>query len=84
MGSQPTSVRFDDDVVGRLREFTASHPGMSLSAATSLLVDEGLRMHAHPLVYFVDGATGRRARLLWGPDVCVNAEVRLVEPSPIG
>lgn len=33
------------------------------------LIDEGLRQRRHPLIRFVDGPTGRRARLLPGPDV---------------
>jgi hypothetical protein len=65
----PTPVRFDTQVAGRLASFTASHPGLSLSAAANLLVDEGLRMAEHPGVIFRDGPTGRRAALAGGPDV---------------
>lgn len=32
-------------------------------------MDEGLRMRRHPLIAFQDGATGRRATLVGGPDV---------------
>jgi hypothetical protein len=32
-------------------------------------VEEGLRMDDHPLVRYVDGPAGRRARLVGGPDV---------------
>jgi len=32
-------------------------------------VEEGLRMDEHPLVRFADGPSGRRARLVGGPDV---------------
>jgi hypothetical protein len=32
-------------------------------------VEEGLRMDEHPLIRFADGPSGRRARLLGGPDV---------------
>lgn len=53
----------------RLAAFAASHPGLSLSAAANLLVDEGLRMAEHPGVIFRDGPTGRRAALAGGPDV---------------
>jgi len=42
---------------------------MSLSSATSRLVDEALRSHEHPLITFKDGPAGRRARLVGGPDV---------------
>lgn len=65
----PTPVRFDTDVAGRLASFAASHPGLSLSAAANLLVDEGLRMAEHPGVVFRDGPSGRRAALAGGPDV---------------
>lgn len=65
----PTPVRFDTEVAARLSAFTASHPGLSLSAATNLLVDEGLRMTEHPGVVFRDGPSGRRAGLAGGPDI---------------
>lgn len=32
-------------------------------------VEEGLRMDEHPLIRFADGPSGRRARLIGGPDV---------------
>ena len=81
----PTPVRFGTDVAGRLASFTSSHPGLSLSAAANLLVDEGLRMTEHPGIVFRDGPTGRRAALAAGPDVweVVRAvrSARLAEPE---
>jgi hypothetical protein len=65
----PSSVRFDPKVLERLNVFVEAHPGLSLSAAGNLLVDEALRTAAHPLVAFIDGPSGRRARLRGGPDV---------------
>ncbi|HUZ21145.1 MAG TPA: hypothetical protein VMU75_11310 [Acidimicrobiales bacterium] len=65
----PTPVRFETDVAGRLASFAATHPGLSLSAAANLLVDEGLRVAEHPGIVFRDGPTGRRAGLAGGPDV---------------
>jgi hypothetical protein len=65
----PSSVRFDPQVQERLNAFVRAHPGLTLSSATNLLVDEGLRHAAHPLIGFVDGPSGRRARLAGGPDV---------------
>lgn len=65
----PTPVRFEADVAERLSSFAAGHPGLSLSAAANLLVDEGLRMAEHPGVAFRAGPTGRRAALAGGPDV---------------
>lgn len=64
-----SSVRFEPKVLERLHAFMEAHPGLSLSAAGNLLVDEALRSTAHPLVIFVDGPSGRRARLSGGPDV---------------
>jgi hypothetical protein len=64
-----TPVRFEDEVAKRLASFVASHPGLSLSAAANLLVDEGLRTDEYPGVVFRDGPTGRRAGLAGGPDV---------------
>jgi hypothetical protein len=65
----PTPVRFDTAVADRLAAFVASHPGLSLSGAANLLVDEGLRMAENPGVIFRDGPSGRRAALAGGPDV---------------
>jgi hypothetical protein len=78
-------VRFSTEVAARLAAFSAAHPGLSLSAAANLLVDEGLRMVDHPGLVFRDGPTGRRAGLAGGPDVwevvrTVKA-VRAAEPE---
>lgn len=62
-------MRFDPAVAAKLAAFVATHPGLSASAATNLLVDEALRSQEHPLVVFRDGPAGRRARLVGGPDV---------------
>lgn len=67
--ASPTSVRFDPHVAERLARFVTTHPGLSSSAATNLLVDEALRGQEHPLVVFRDGPAGRRARLVGGADV---------------
>lgn len=53
----------------RLAPFVAANPGMSLSSAANLLVDEALRMTEHPGVIFRSGPTGRRAALAGGPDM---------------
>jgi hypothetical protein len=79
-----SSVRFDPKVFERLQIFVKEHPGLSLSAAGNLLVDEALRTSAHPLVAFVDGPSGRRARLAGGPDVdrVIRALVSTQEAEP--
>jgi hypothetical protein len=64
-----TPVRFDTAVAERLSSFVAANPGMSLSSAANLLVDEALRMSEHPGIVFRPGPTGRRAGLVGGPDV---------------
>ena len=65
----PRSIRFDEQVNGRLMAYVGQHPGWSGSSAANRFVDEGLRMEDHPGVVFRDGATGRRAVLIGGPDV---------------
>jgi hypothetical protein len=41
----------------------------SSSSLAEELIDEGLRVRRHPLIFFRDGATARRAALVSGPDV---------------
>lgn len=52
----------------RLKAEAAVHD-RSASALAEELIDEGLRMRRHPLVVFRDGASGRRAGLVGGPDL---------------
>lgn len=56
-------------MLARIAAFVAAHPGLSLSSASNMLVDEALRTREHPTVVFRDGPGGRRARLIGGPDV---------------
>lgn len=65
----PRSVRFDPATESRLESFVSRRPGLTRSSAAALLVEEGLRMDAHPGVLFRDGPAGRRAVLAGGPDV---------------
>lgn len=69
MAGTPSSVRFDSRVLERLSRYRGAHPELTLSSAANRFVDEGLRSDEHPLVMFRDGAAGRRARLVGGPDV---------------
>jgi hypothetical protein len=69
MRKSPTPVRFEGSVAVRLQAYVATHPGLSLSSAANRLVDEGLRTTEHPGVTFREGATGRRAGLVGGPDI---------------
>jgi uncharacterized protein (DUF433 family) len=67
--SQPLSVRLNDATLSRLgaRARRVHLPPRTLAQR---YVEEGLRMDEHPLIRFVDGPAGRRARLLGtGKDV---------------
>ncbi|MGH3825414.1 MAG: hypothetical protein ACRDRA_21625 [Pseudonocardiaceae bacterium] len=67
--TSPLSIRFDRDVLDRLRRRVASIPGATPSGLVQRLVDEGLRMAEHPGVVFKDGPGGRRPALKIGPDI---------------
>ena len=67
--SAPLSIRFNDDLLDRLRKRARAIPGATPSGLAQLLIDEGLRMAEHPGIVFKDGPTGRRAALAMGPDV---------------
>jgi hypothetical protein len=67
--TSPLSIRFDRDVLDRLRHRAASIPGATPSGLVQRLVDEGLRMAEHPGVVFKDGPGGRRPALKVGPDI---------------
>lgn len=78
--SEVVSVRFPTPVAERLRARAASS-AESASGLAQRLVDEGLRMDAHPGVIFRSGPSGRRAGLSRGPDVWeVVGLVRTLEP----
>ena len=80
--TSPRSVRFEPETLSKLTAYAGKHPGLSTSSAAALLVEEGLRMDAHPGVVFRDGPSGRRAGLTQGPDVWeVIAAVRDVRAS---
>jgi uncharacterized protein (DUF433 family) len=67
--SRPISLRLSDRTIERLgaRAERAEMPPRTLAQR---YVEEGLRMDEHPLVRFVDGPAGRRARLVGtGKDV---------------
>jgi hypothetical protein len=67
--TKPTSIRFDEMLLARLRRRAQAATGISTSALAQRLVDEGLRMADHPGILFKDGPAGRRAALAYGPDV---------------
>jgi uncharacterized protein (DUF433 family) len=61
--SQPLSLRLPEATVARLGVH-ASRRGLAPRTLAQRYVEEGLRMEDHPLVRFVDGVSGRRARLV--------------------
>lgn len=62
------SVRLPDHVVRSLRD-QAAGTAEPVSGLAARLVDQGLRMAAHPGIVFRPGPAGWRAALLIGPDV---------------
>ena len=67
--THPRSVRLESPTEAMLAGFVARRPGLSISSAVALLVDEGLRCDAHPGILFREGPAGRRAVVAGGPDV---------------
>lgn len=61
--SQPLSLRLPETTVARLGEH-ANRRHVAPRTLAQRYVEEGLRMDDHPLVRFVDGPSGRRARLV--------------------
>jgi hypothetical protein len=66
--SENVSVRLEDSLAQRLR-LRARAAGETLSDRLRRYAEEGVRRDEHPLITFRDGPTGRRAGLVWGPDV---------------
>lgn len=60
----------------------ASGKPESRSRLAARLIEEGLRMDAHPGVVFRGGPGGRRAALVGGPDVWEIARVLREVPGP--
>lgn len=56
------SVRLAEATIARLGQ-RAKRVGMPTRTLAQRYVEEGLRMDEHPLIRFVDGPAGRRARL---------------------
>lgn len=59
---QPISIRLPEATVQRLAR-RAKRAHMPMRTLAQRYLEEGLRMDEHPLVRFVDGPAGRRARL---------------------
>jgi len=63
------SVRISDPALHERLKRTASGRQVGVSGLAEQLIDEGLRMTAHPAIVFRDGPTGRRPALAGGPEV---------------
>jgi uncharacterized protein (DUF433 family) len=62
-GKQSVSFRFDPITVRRLKGHAAD-TGAGQTALAERYIDEGIRQDEHPLIYFREGAAGRRPALL--------------------
>jgi hypothetical protein len=74
MTSKHLSVRLAADTLERL-DAQSRRAGQSRSQLAKTLLDEGLRMAAHPGIVFRAGPAGRRPGLVGGPDIWEVARV---------
>ncbi|MXW60489.1 MAG: CopG family transcriptional regulator [Acidimicrobiaceae bacterium] len=63
------SIRFSEVPLHKRLKDSAARRRLAISTLAERLIDEGLRMEAHPGVMFREGPTGRRAVLVGGPEV---------------
>lgn len=75
------SVRIRPELRERLDRVARSKLGETRSQLAARLIDEGLRMEAHPGIIFRPGPAGRRPGLVGGPDVWEVARVLREQPS---
>ena len=62
-GKQSVSFRFDPITVKRLKDHAAD-AGAGQTSLAERYIEEGIRSDEHPLIYFREGAAGRRPALL--------------------
>lgn len=75
------TYRLEPQLKRRIAE-RAHAQGVTETALVTRLLDEGLKVAAHPGIVYRDGPTGRRAALAAGPDVWeVVASVRHADGS---
>lgn len=72
--SRHVTLRMEMDSFDRLDQ-QSRRTGQTRSQLAKTLLDEGLRMEAHPGIMFRSGPAGRRAGLAAGPDVWEIARV---------
>ena len=68
MASPHLSIRVNPETLERLDK-ASRRSGTTRSELAKRLIEEGLRMAAHPGIVFKPGAAGRRPALIGGPDV---------------
>lgn len=66
MSSQP--IRIESDTLEALRRQSLQR-GEPIVRLAQRYIDEGMRLERHPGIMFRDGAAGRRAVVVGGPDV---------------
>ena len=64
----PVSLSLPDQIAGTVHQMAALER-RSYAEMVQVLLEEALKVREHPGIYFMDGPTGRRARLHGGPDV---------------
>ncbi len=86
MPSRHLSLRLPSETIDRL-DRQSRLTGQNRSEVAKTLLEEGLRMEAHPGIVFRPGPAGRRPGLSDGPDVWevarVLREVLTDEPDPV-
>lgn len=68
MSSRHLSLRLESGTYDRL-EVESQRTGQSRSQLAKTLLEEGLRMEAHPGIVFRSGPAGRRPGIAGGPDI---------------
>ncbi len=68
MSTRHLSLRIDSEIFDRLQA-RSRQAGQTLSHVAKTLLEEGLRMEAHPGIIFRPGPAGRRPGLIAGPDI---------------
>lgn len=68
MASRHVSLRLDPELIERLDE-RGRRSGQTRTQLAKTLLEEGLRMEAHPGIIFRTGPAGRRPGLVGGPDI---------------
>ena len=81
MTTSPLSLHLTSATLERLAE-RQRETGQTAEQLAEQLIEEGLRMQRHTGIYFQDGPSGRRPKVLGGPDVWeLVAEIEGLQPD---